>query len=747
MRFLLPLLLCISGTIISQRNITGVVYADSAGTVLPDVEVSIPDLRLLETTNASGHFTFRNLSCDHALLQFRRLGYKTVLMDIRFAGDTTLRVIMHESAIEGHEVVITGNLTGSDHEETSAPVHFTDKDEFREDAPANVIDAISKTPGVSQVSTGPQVSKPVIRGLSFNRVLVLHDGIRQEGQQWGDEHGVEIDANSADRIEILRGPASLVYGSDAMGGVVNILEPFPASWNSLEGEVLNEFHSNNLQYNLSAFMQANLSGFLWRVRASYKDAGNFRSPQEIVYNSLFNEMDASAMLGVQKKWGYSHNSFSVYRSQLGLMTGDSVSEELLKSRTFGLPFQSVQHRKFTSRTHILKENYHMDILAGFQHNIREEFEDSPDTAGLHFDLYSSTLDLQFHWPRQDGWEYIFGLNGMYQANRIAGEELLIPKFDNSDMGIFFFFKRTGEKNTLSMGARYSYRNLKIYEDTSGVFADTTHHFYGPSFSVGMTSKIKDHFSVKNSISSGFRAPNPFELYAFGVHEGTQRYEFGHPGLKQEMSLQYDLGFIYEKKHLHFEPAFFANLINNYSYLVRAGNAMMIDGDDTLEVYFFSQSTAVLYGGEFMLDWHPVSFLHIRNVFSWVEGRNTTLTDPLPMIPPPRLVTDIKWELRDKNESEKWQHAYFKITGDLNSEQYRIASYEKPTPAYFLLHLGGGVTRKGKGSDIKFRFTVQNILNTDYAPHLSRLRYLGIQNPGRNFVVGIEIPFEHSKSEQ
>lgn len=734
----------------AQHSVSGIVFADSSGTPLTGVEVTIPDLRLSELSKSDGRFHFRGIATDHVLLQFKHLGYKTQLLTLWFYSDTSIKVVMQVSAIEGHEVVITGNLTGSEHEETSAPVYFVGKEEMREDAPGNVIDAIARTPGVSQVSTGPQVSKPVVRGLGFNRVLVLHDGIRQEGQQWGDEHGVEIDAFSADRIEILRGPASLIYGSDAMGGVINILEPFPAAWNSLEGELLFDFHENARQYGFSSFIQGNNNGFLWRFRASYKDAGNYRTPSEIIYNSLFNEMDASAMLGLQKKWGYSHNSFSVYRSQMGLMEGDTVPEELLKSRIFGLPFQSVQHRKFTSRTHILKEMYHVDILAGFQHNIREEFEVSPDTAGLHFNLYSSTLDLQFHWPRQDGWEYIFGLNGMYQVNRIGGEEVLIPEFEIADAGIFFFTKRTWNKNTFSMGARYSYRNMKVHRAFRGpmsFFMDTTHHFHGPSFSIGVTSKFRETVSLKNSLSSGFRAPNPFELYAQGVHEGTRRFEYGNPFLKQEMSFQYDLGLIIERKKIHFEPAFFANLISNYSYLIRLPNTFYIQNGDTLESWFFLQSDASLYGFEIMLDWHPMELLHIRNVFSWVEGRNILSGADLPMIPPPRLVTDIKLEIPVRTPHEKWGKAWFKITGDLNAEQYRVAEFETPSKPYLLLHFGTGITRKMRHAELKFRLSIQNILNTEYAPHLSRLRYFDIYNPGRNFVIGIEMPFEHSKSEQ
>ncbi|MCC7303214.1 MAG: TonB-dependent receptor [Bacteroidia bacterium] len=772
MRYLFLLLAIMSFVMpgYSQQTLSGKVVSDSL-LPLPDVEVTIPDLRLRQITGTDGKFTFRNLSCDHALLQFRRLGYKTLLLDVRFSGDTLLLITLEESVIEGHEVVITGNLTGSDHEENSAPVHSMNKNEWRENAPSNIIDVISKTPGVSQVSTGPQVSKPVIRGLGFNRILVLHDGVRQEGQQWGDEHGVELDAFGAERIEVMRGPASLIYGSDAMGGVINVLEPFPSPWNSIEGEVFSEMQSNNRQYGLSAFLQGNRNGVLWKFRTSYKNAGNYRTPEEIVYNSMFREMSVMAGFGWQKKWGYSQHALSVWKSTIGLMEGErdslgaftdeegnTVTEDFLKGRRLALPFQQVEHRKWTSRTHLLREKYHVDIIAGWQENIRKEYEGSIDTAAMQFNLFSTTLDIQFHRPRTGGWEFIWGLNGMYQANRIRGEELLIPEFRISDAGLFLFSKRTLKKSTFSMGLRYSYRGMEIFStavDAYGrpleggpfqAFNDTVHHFYGPSFSTGLTLRLSPVLSIKNSISSGFRAPNPFELYAAGVHEGTQRFEYGNPGMKQEMSFQYDLGLILEKKKFHLEPSFFVNIISDYTYLLRAGDAMFIEDGDTLEIFIHAQSDALLYGGEMMADWHPIEKLHIRNVFSWVEGTSLPGSTPLPMIPAPRVITDIKFEPSVGRNGSRWKAAWLKLTADLNMEQYRVAYFETPSSMYLLLGLGGGISYKVKNTEIKFRAGVHNLLNTNYAAHLSRLRYIGIQNAGRNFTFGIEIPFKHIRTE-
>ena len=249
----------------AQHTLKGKITSDSLGTALPNVEVVIHDLRISAQSDADGKFTINGLPTTKAIIQFRRIGFKTLLLNLSFSADTSINVVMEESAIEGHEVVITGNASTSDHEESSSPVYFIHKDQLRESAPNNVIDGLSKTPGFSQVSTGPFVSKPVIRGLSYNRVLLLHDGIRQEGQQWGDEHGVEIDANSPGRIEILRGPASLLYGSDAMGGVINIMDPFPAPWNTGEGEFSMDVHSNNQMGSTSLMLQGNKEGWVWRV--------------------------------------------------------------------------------------------------------------------------------------------------------------------------------------------------------------------------------------------------------------------------------------------------------------------------------------------------------------------------------------------------------------------------------------------------------------------------------------------------
>ena len=472
------------------------------------------------------------------------------------------------------------------------------------------------------------------------------------------------------------------------------------------------------------------------------------------------------MLGVHKKWGYTNLNISDYFANVGLIEGDrdsatgdfidhfgnTVSAKDLQSRLFRLPFQEVEHRKISSRTHLIGKESHLDILAGWQQNIRAEFEDSYSSPALRFDLNTYTLDVNFHWPRTDGWEHVFGMNSMFQMNRSAGEEILLPEYDRIDAGLFYFIKKTLDKSTFSMGIRYSYRNLKIFDepiDSSGapdpngslrMFSDTTHHFKGPAFSIGFTQKLKPHISLKNAISSGFRAPNAFELYAFGVHEGTQRFEFGNSSMKQEISLQYDLGWIIEKKKVHWEPAFFVNYISNYISLQRLGSGYYVQNGDTLESYGFFQTGAVLYGAELTVDWHPRERLHIQNVFSWVEGMDTRSSKPLSMIPPPRIVSDFRYEFKDKSEKERWKAAYVKLSADLNFEQYRLAFFEEHSDLYCLLHFGAGITRSVKGNDWKMRLNVQNVLNQEYAPHLSRMRYLGVMNMGRNFTFSLDIPF-------
>jgi len=296
------------------QTLQGTIRDKDSNQPLPGVTIYIPDTRSGTVTDLDGKYQVTDLPKKNLLIQVRLLGYSTISKTIDLNLTNNVDFFLQVTAIEKNEVVVTGSAFTTDVKRTSVSVSAMDKMKISSSGSDNLVQAIANTPGLAAISTGNAISKPVIRGLGSNRVVVVNEGIRQEGQQWGEEHGLEIDQFSADRIEILKGPSSLLYGSDAIGGVINILEPILPLPGKIRAEINSQYSSNNGLTANSLMTEGNISGFTWRGRGSFKNAANFRTPTERIYNSAYEERSSDFLVGLHKNWGYSH----VHSSRLNL---------------------------------------------------------------------------------------------------------------------------------------------------------------------------------------------------------------------------------------------------------------------------------------------------------------------------------------------------------------------------------------------------------------------------------------------
>lgn len=351
-------------------------------------------------------------------------------MNAQEATDST--DIFHQH-LQLNAVVVTG-LTGDVHlKEVPSPVSVIQSVDLQARASTNIISAIAREPGVSQITTGGAISKPVIRGLGYNRVVVVSDGVRQEGQQWGDEHGIEVDGAAVHSVEILKGPASLMYGSDAMAGVI-IFHAIPvAAPGTVQGGISTEYQSNNGLFDYSLNASGNHSGIVWDARFSDKYAHAYRNRANgLVFNSGFRERAVSGMLGLNRQWGFSRLRLSYYHLTPGIIEGE---QEGSTGYTPGLPFQHVYHYKAVLDNTIRLGEGRLKAIVGWQLNRRQEFEESADEYELYFLLH--TLNYDFRYQRETGgWKYAVGLSGMGQLSRNRGEEYLIPDYRLFDAGVF-----------------------------------------------------------------------------------------------------------------------------------------------------------------------------------------------------------------------------------------------------------------------------------------------------------------------
>lgn len=724
---------------------------------LAGASVYITDLKASTTTNAQGEFVFRNIPArGRFLLEVRFVGYKTHSAVIDLASQGNLTISLLPSIIESAEVVITGSPFSSNNKTNSLSVITVGKNKLAQAGGTNLVDAIAKIPGVSQVSTGGAISKPVIRGLGYNRVLTMVDGAREEAQQWGDEHGIEVDQFSAARVEILKGPASLLYGSDALGGVINVIDDLVPAPGVHNAEFTSTYSSNNGLTASSLMLQGNENGWVYRGRASYKNAYGFGYKDKTVPNSGFNELNFNGMLGLNKSWGYSHLTFSRFQTNIGLVEngpdehgnylnedGDVVSDLTAKVRRMGLPYQDIQHYRTALNSNFILGKGQLKTVFAFQHNQRKEFEESLEEPGLNLGLKSYTYDLKYYFPNLGKWEPAFGVQGMYQNNVNKGEEFLIPDYSSNNVGAFVYLKRNFEKGAINMGARYDYKKIKgeaLDFDGASVFTAFGNEFSNVSGSLGFAFEIARNLVLKGNAGSGFRAPNIAELGANGRHEGTFRYEIGNSKLKQETSLQFDLGLEYNAESVTFGLNAYANRIFNYIYPGNFnGETIPFDNGDgsteILPVYRYVQTKADLLGGEASVDFHLVKSLHFENSFSYTRGINRATNTALPFIPAASINNEIRFEPGIKGLAD----SYLKVGLNNTFKQARFDSFETQTAGYTLLDAGVGTSIRTAKGRFNLWISGQNLLNKTYYNHLSRYKLANIYNPGRNITFGINVP--------
>lgn len=676
------------------------------------------------------------------------------------------------------ELTVTGVTGDTKLKHSTAPISIVSPQILHSASATNIIDAIALQPGISQITTGNGISKPIIRGLGYNRVVVMSEGVRQEGQQWGDEHGIEVDGNAVNSVEILKGPASLMYGSDAMAGVVLLHSEPTLAEGEMKANVGTEYQTNSGLFAYNLAMAGNQGGFVWNARFSDKMAHAYKNKYDgYVPGSQFHERAGRLMLGVNKQWGHSRLTWTAYHLTPSIIegerdeeTGDLIAEySPLTSYKKALPFQQVKHYKLVWDNSINLSSGYLKAIIGYQQNRRQEFEESADEFELYFKMHTLTYDVRYLTHEWDGWKLSAGIGGMYQKSRNEGEEYLIPDYRLFDIGGYATAsKAIGQKWTLNGGVRYDHRNMHgdgLIDDGMARFVDFSRNFDGLTGSIGAVCNISDQWNLRLNVARGFRTPNMSELASNGVHEGSLRYELGNQQLKAEYSLQADLGIDFTSQYVSAQLALFANRIDNYIFTARRPEVI----EDGYLTYAYTQGDARLLGFEAGIDIHPVHSVHFGNTFSFVDAQlmhQPAETKYLPFTPAPRWTSELKWELIHHTHTTVGRHQHNQTIANrlkLNnlyvsaglecyfkqSHIYRADETETETPGYALLSLHAGTDiQMGRKKLAELYITAENLLNKAYQNHLSRLKYAdfnaitgrqGVYNMGRNVTFKLIVP--------
>ena len=781
-----------------QTSLSGKITDQKSGVPLPGVSVYFPDLHVGTVTDISGRYHIKDLPKMEVMVEISFIGYKHLAEPVNLSTISTKDFVMNEAATELNEVVVTGLSKSAQRNRTSSPIMVITPVQLKQMGTVNIIDALATQPGISQITTGAGISKPVIRGLGYNRVLIVNDGIRQEGQQWGDEHGLEIDEYGVSRVEILKGPASLAYGSDALAGVINFLPAPVLPEGTIRGNFLTNFQSNNGLFGGSLNLGGNQEGIVWDVRYSNKAAHAYKNKYDgYVFNSGFKENNFGGMIGISKFWGYSHLNFSMYNLTPGIVEGerDTITGQFVKSvsgingaedevvateadfKSYNsfVSYQKIHHYKMVSTNNFIFGNSALKTIIGWQQNQRQEYEEvlEPKEYGLYFYMNTLNYDARYSLTTKNYINLSFGANGMYQNSLNKGVEFLIPDYNLFDIGVFALAKKSWYKWTLSGGLRYDLRtehgkDLWLDENdnktntpvanSEQVFSAFNSKYLGISGSIGATYQFNDKFYTKFNLSKGFRAPNIAEISANGVHEGSVQYIIGSATLKPENSYQIDYSLGLNSENITAEANLFYNNVTNYIFLEKLNS---VAGSDSLtngyQTFKYTSGNAHLYGGEISINIHPFSldWLHFDNSFSYVHSVQVNQPDSmryLPLTPAPKLHSELR--ATANKLGGKFKNAYVKIGVDKYFKQnyfYEAFGTETATPGYTLLNAGLGADVSSKKKVLfSIYISANNLTNIAYQSHLSRLKYLdennatgrkGVFNMGRNFSFKLIVPID------
>jgi len=592
---------------------------------------------------------------------------------------------------------------------------------------------IESVPGVSTFARGPMNGKPVVRGLTAQRVTVAENGQRHESQGWDDEQSPEIDIFDAEQIEIVRGPHSVLFGSDALGGVVNVItRPFDEGAGRLNGLLV--FNGFTVDQQAAGHVSLFGSSSDVRYRGSFtaRTVGDIGTPEGTLPNSGAKETNGRGTLGLDKEWGNLSLDYSHFDQTFKISPDPDEDPD-------ATPFQKILHDQAQLLYGTGLSFGRLEVNGNWQLSTRSEFEEGEeedaDTAmpAVKLRLHTAGGEVKLHHHPIGSMFGTIGGSISRQSNETLGEEPLIPGFTDVN-GSFFVYEEFGLSDVnVSVGARYDNRKLDVDEnDDIGVEAQTRTYdaFTG---SVGVVFHATDRLSFASNLGKGWRAPIAEELFVNGVDEGAVRFKVGDSTLAPEESINIDASIRYNDPKVKAELSLFHNRINKYIFLSPSGE---VDSASGFEKSFHHQANATIMGIEYSLESALTDNFIVQASGNFLNGRNDETDTWLPMIPANRIIFGIRLT---EPSLLMWRSPYFSVKAKVTFDQNHLAEDEDPTGGYSLFDLGFGGMMNAGGHAIKFDFAVLNLLNKAYFDHLSRYKDYGL-NPGVGVSAKVTVPF-------
>ncbi|PKV50376.1 iron complex outermembrane receptor protein [Aquimarina sp. MAR_2010_214] len=758
----------------------------NANTLKPIEGANIICENLFATSSLTGKFTIKNIIKGSYIFKISRIGYSPETLTILVGpGMKEVIVSLNATTTALEEVEVHHKTKKRKTKESPIVSHIVSKEFLDKNRENSLMQTLKKIPGVSTINIGSGQSKPVIRGLGFNRISVIQNGIKHEAQQWGSDHGLEIDQYGIKNIQVIKGPASLLYGSDAIAGVVDIQPSKIPSRNSFNGEVDLLAESNNDLLGVSAGIQARKEKWFYRGRLTFRDYGDYKVPtDEIRYenyifelhnNYLRNTAGKEANVGFSIGYASDKIKSETFFSNVNAKNGFFANAHGLEVRTssidydrsnrdIDLPFHKVNHFKITNNTSIVSgiHTFHFDL--GYQNNLREEHSEPvphgympkpSDSKERGFNKHTYSLNGRDVFKLNDKHTTIAGINIEFQENTINGWGFLIPEYSRFTAGAFIYdqFEIRPDLH-FQAGLRYDYGFLdtKSYYDwypstinnsdgtTSFVnlqrAQNKTLDFGNISTSVGL-SYIRKNTTYKINLGKSFRMPLTNELTSDGVNYHMYRYEKGNSDLDVEESYQLDIDIDHTTKKFGVRISPFINFFDNYIYLNPTPNYY-----ETLQIYEYTQSKVFRVGGEISTNITLFKNLQLDASLEYVYSRQTSGPKKdftLPFSPPLSSLFTASYQFKNLFFLKRPQlMANYRIT----AAQDEIVPPEERTDGYQVLHmfLLTELDIFKHGPPWKIRLKLNNVFNTKYYDHTSFYRLIDVPEAGRNISVSLTVPF-------
>lgn len=764
------------------------------GKPVAGAEIHLAGANLISTSNNEGIFSLKKLPQGRYRIVITRSGFKPLTREFQHSQYAKPAVFVLDPLVHQlEEVFVKDNLLEIRAKEESMNVETVKRDFLIRNLGGSLMKSLERLPGIKTIGIGSGQSKPLIRGLGFNRVVVVDKGMKHEGQQWGADHGLEIDQFATREVEILKGAASFIYGSDAIAGVIELKPPLIPIANTISGQIDLTGKSNNGFYGTSVNLNGRTKKWFFDSRFTYQNYGDYQVPDDSVYvydyavalkngylrNTAGRETNLHFTTGfvndhirsifyfsnIDNKSGFFANAHGLEPRRVDANLHDASARDIL------MPRQEVNHFKVINRTDFQSGKHRFKVDFGYQHNFRQEFSayvnhgympaiypeyrQEPSNLERKFEkqVYSANLKDQIALGNH---ELSFGLNTEFQDNKINGWSFLVPAFRQFNQGAFFYDKlKLNDQVWLHGALRYDFGRIDMdrYDDwfpsqvNTGTAqesayltrsSDISRNFNSLVYAVGMNFN-QEHFSLKWNVGKSFRMPIAKELGANGVNYHYFSYEKGNPSLSPEVSYQFDLGLGWKTETWSLNLSPFYNYFPNYIYLNPTAAHDYFYGAGN-QVFEYAQSRVMRYGAEIQAKANIFKGLRAEVLAEYLYSKQLSGDKKgyvLPFSPPPSVLFNLSYET-DLNDTVK--DAFFSIDYRLTAKQDNIVPPEKKTAGYSLINLQAGARVLLSGRSITINLQAQNLLNTKYLNHTSFYRLIELPEAGRNLILSLNIPF-------